>query len=262
MVQENNILSNYYSQNQIKKYLIQFMSIFSGLQVSVGKNDFNSQSNLIRVPVVHGSKDRVVAHILARNSPNVPVKLPLLSVRFTDMELAVDRMAGMRTVDATVAFPRGGVFPDDLKTVHRLKPIPWRIKGEVNVLTSNLHHQYEILEQIALIFDPDLIIYTSDDPHDHTSINRVSLLSVDNEENYPAGQERRILSISFSFQIDAWISAPVEVKEDLIAKIKVRIQNIGESTTLKEVKEVAASRGITDEYETLFDIDELDPPKS
>lgn len=237
------------------------MTIFSGLQVSVGKNDFNSESNLIRVPVIHGSKDRVVAHIMARNSPNIPIKLPVISARFADMELALDRMTGMRTVDSSVTFPRGGVFPDDLRTIERLKPIPWRIRGEVNVLTSNLFHQYEILEQIALIFDPDLYLYTSDDPDDHTAIHKVMLTSIDNEENYPAGGERRILSVNLSFQIEAWLSAPVNVRDNIISKIKVRIQSLEEADTLEEVKEIAASRGIEEDYENIFDIDDLDPPQ-
>lgn len=261
MVQENNILSNYYSQEQIKKYLIQFMAIFSGLQVSVGKNDFNSDTNLIRVPIIHGSKDRVVAHIIARNSPNVPVKLPILSARFTDMELALDRLSGQRTIDSAVTFPRGGVFPDDLRTIEKLKPIPWRFKGEVNVLTTNLFHQYEILEQIALIFDPDLYLYTSDDPDDHTAIHKVILLSVDNEENYPAGSERRILSVNLTFQIEAWISAPVGVRDNIIRKIKIRIQNLDNASNFDDVKEIAASRGMEDDYENIFDIDDLDPPE-
>jgi len=236
------------------------MAIFSGLQVSVGKNDFNSESNLIRVPVIHGSKDRVVAHIMARNSPNIPVKLPILSVRFSDMELALDRMSGMRTIDKSVTFPRGGVFPDDLRTIEKLKPIPWRIRGEVNILTSNLFHQYEILEQIALIFDPDLLLYTSDDPDDHTAIHRVMLMSIDNEENYPAGGERRILSLNLSFQIEAWLSAPVNVRDDIIQKIKLRIQNLEKAASFEEVKQIAASRGMEDDYENIFDIDDLDPP--
>lgn len=236
------------------------MSIFSGLQVSVGKNDFNSQTNLIRVPVVHGSKDRVVAHILARNTPNIPIKLPTISARFVNMELALDRLSGSRTIDSSVTFPRGGVFPDDLRTIEKLKPIPWRIQAEVNILTSNLFHQYEILEQIALIFDPDLLLYTSDDADDHTAIHRVMLTSIDNEENYPPGEERRILSVNLFFQVEAWLSAPVDVRDNLIRKIKVRIQNLNEADSFDDVREIAASRGVEDEYENIFDIDDLDPP--
>jgi len=237
------------------------MAIFSGLQVSIGKNDFNSESDLIRVPIIHGSKDRVVAHIMARNSPNVPVKLPVISVRFTDMEIALDRLSGQRTVTSDVTFPSGGVFPDDLRTVEKLKPIPWRFKGEVNVLTSNIYHQYEIIEQIALMFTPDLYLYTSDDPDDWTAIHRVLMLSVDNEENYPPGSERRILSVNFSFQIEAWLSAPVHVRDNIIRKIKLRIQNMQNSNSFAEIKQNAASRGLEEDYENIFDIDELDPPE-
>lgn len=261
MVAETNLLNNYYNQRQIRKYLVQFMAIFSGVQVNVGKNDFNSESNLIRVPVVHGSKDRVVAHIMARNSPNVPIKLPTISVRFTDMELPTDRLSGTRTTNTHTTFPRGGVFPDDLKTVQKLKALPWRLRGEVNILTSNLDHQYQIVEQIALLFDPDLLVYTSDDPDDWTSIHKVMLISVDNEENYPPGSERRILSVNMGFQIEAWLSAPVNVLDNIITKLRVRIQNVDDGDSFAEIKQNAASRGLEEDYENIFDIEDLDPPE-
>jgi len=261
MSYENNILNDHYHQEQITKYLIQFMAIFSGLQVTIGKNDFDSKSNLIRVPIVHGSKDRVVAHIMARNSPNVPIKLPVLSARFVDMELALDRLSGQGTTHTHTTLPRGGIFPDDIQTVKKLKSVPWRFRGEVNILTSNLYHQYEILEQIALLFNPDLYLFTSDDPDDWAAIHKVMLVSVDNEENYPAGSERRILSVNLSFQVEAWMSAPSEVRDNVIQKIKARIQAMDGATSLEDAKELAASRGMEDGYETIFDIDDLDPPE-
>ena len=65
---ETPTLGNYYYNEQFKKHIVQFMAIFSGLKVSSGKNDFNSASNLITVPVVYGSRDRVVSHIFSEQT--------------------------------------------------------------------------------------------------------------------------------------------------------------------------------------------------
>lgn len=238
------------------------MSIFSGLQVRVGENDYNSESDLMKVPIVHGSKDRVVAHILAGNTPNMPVKLPMIATHIVGVEMAMDRMKGQGTTHTHTTINRGDIFPDDLKTVTKLMPIPYRFMVELTVLSSSLEQKYEILEQIFLLFRPELQINTSDDADDWTSLTYARLNDIMMEENYPAGSEKRILATTMNFQVHAWMSAPYKVREDIIQKIKVRIQNIEESRTFKDVIENAASRSVdgTDEYENIFDVSDLDPP--
>ena len=263
MTTENSTLNDYYFQDQIRKYLIQFMAIFSGMQVQSGKNDFdNTDSNLIQVPVVHGSKDRVVAHILADHNPNMPVKLPIMAAHITAIEMAMDRFKGQGQTHTHVTFQRGDVFPEDLQTVHKLMPIQYRFMVELNILTSSISQKYEILEQIFLLFRPELQFNTSDDPDDWTALNYVRLNSIGLEENYPSGEEQRILSTSLQFQFIAHISAPIKVKNQTVQKIKARIQNIEESRTFEQVKENAAARGgnIEEEYKNIFDVSDLDPP--
>lgn len=264
MTVENSTLDDYYFQGQIEKYMVQFMAIFGGLKVSTGSNSYNSEPDFIRVPIVHGSKDRVVAHILADNTPNTPVKLPTMAAHITGVEMATDRMKGQGTTHTHRVFPRGGVFPDDLKTVTKLMPVPYRFMVEVNIMASNLSQKYEMLEQIFLMFRPEIQFNTSDDPNDWTALNYVRLNDTTFEENYPPGSDPRILSTTLNFQFLAWISAPVDVRDNIIQKIKVRIQNIEEFTSVSAVRESAASRGgdVEGEYSTIFDIKDLDPPSN
>ena len=266
MTTENSSLNDYYFQAQIEKYLVQFMAIFSGIQVSTGENEFNSESNLIRIPVVHGSKDRVVAHILADNTPNTPVQLPSIAVDITAIEMATDRMKGQGTTHTHVTFPRGGTFPDDLKTVHKLMPIPYRFGTEINILTSSKFQKYEVLEQIFLLFRPEIQFNTSDDPDDWTALNYVRLNDITLEENYPSGSDPRILSTTINFQFVAWMSAPALIRENIVQKIKARITTLEKTglSTIAELKESAASRegGVEDEYSTIFDVKDLYPPKN
>lgn len=259
----NRTLNNYYYQEQIRKYLIQFMAIFSGLQVSVGEGgDLEKrQTNLVKVPIIQGSKDRVVAALLASNSPNVPIRLPAMAAHITGIQLAVDRMKGQGTHHTHKYFPRGGVFPDDLKTVKKLMPIPYYLQAELNIMTSNLKHKYEILEQILLLFRPDLWFHTSEDPNDWTAINVVTLNDISLEEAYPAGTEPRILSTTLNFQFLAYMSAPVEVRENTIQKIKLRIKALEGLESFEDFAVDVASKIDPHEFDNIFDIKDLNPPE-
>lgn len=266
MTTQNSTLNDYYFQAQIEKYLVQFMAIFSGIQVSAGKNEDEISDNLMRVPVVHGSKDRVVAHILADNNPNTPVQLPSIAAHITAIEMATDRMKGQGTTHTHVTFPRGEVFPDGLKTVTKLMPIPYRFGVEVNILASSIHQKYELLEQIFLLFRPEIQFNTSDDPDDWTALNYVRLNDIGLEENYPSGSDPRIISTSLSFQFLAWMSSPVLIRDNIVQKIKARVQTLEdlEISTIDQLHESAASRegGVEEDYSTIFDVSKLDPPEN
>jgi len=258
----NAILNDYYYQGQIRKYMIQFMAIFSGMQVSVGKNRFDSQSDLIRVPIIHGSKDRVVSAILASNSPNIPTRLPIMSAHILSVQQAQDRMKGQGTTLTNVEFPRGGTFPDDLKSVTKLMPIPYYFGVELNLMSSNLQHKYEMLEQVFLLFRPDLWFQTSDDRNDWTAINAVQLNNVNLEENYPAGSDPRILSTNLEFQFLAHMSAPALIRDNVIQSIKLRIQGLKDLEEFDSFEQEVASRPSDGEYSNIFDISEMGPPKN
>jgi len=258
---ENSTLNDYYYQAQIEKYMIQFMAIFAGLQVSTGKNKNNSETDLVKVPIIHGSKDRVAAAILANNSPNIPVRLPAMNAHITGIQMAHERMKGQGTTHTHTTFPRGGVFPDDIKAISKRMPIPYYFQVELNILSSNLKHKYEMLEQIFLLFRPDLWFNTSDDENDWTTLNEVKLNSVALEENYPAGSESRILSSTLEFQFLAYMSAPMKVRNNIIQSIKVRLKALEGSESFEDFKVDAASKSIDDQYDNMFDISDLDPPE-
>lgn len=257
---KNAILNDYYFQNQIRKYMVQFMAIFSGMQVSIGENDNDSETELMRIPIIHGTTDRVVSALLSSNSPNIPTRLPIMTANLMSIQLAQDRMKGQRTSLTNTEFPRGGVFPDDVKSVTKLMPVPYYFGVELNLLASNLKHKYEMLEQIFLLFSPDLWFFTSDDESDWTAINAVQLNDITLEQNYPPGSEPRILSTTINFQFVAYMSAPAKIQDNVIQKIKLRIQDFANLEDFSNFEEEVAARPTEGEYTNIYDISELDPP--
>jgi hypothetical protein len=220
---------NFYYNQQLRKHIVQFMAIFSGMKVSIGKNDFDSASNLITVPVLYGSRDRVVSYIFSEQTQNKMIKLPMMSVGLIGLDLARDRLAGQNQERKEVKLKRGGTIPDDLQQHTKLKPVPYEITMELAINASNTDQHFQILEQIMLLFNPSLQIQVSDAYGNQQSIIEVFLQSLNLEENYPAGTDSRIVSSTLTFQYIMYLASPVNLKDEIIKSIQIRINGAGES---------------------------------
>lgn len=218
-------VEHYYYNSQIKKYLIQFQNIFTGMHVLVGKNDVRDEG-LIPVPTQYGSRDRVSAAILASNTQNKPIRLPVMSTYLTGIEMAPELRTGVGGTRSETYVPRGGIFPDDIKLVKQYKPVPYKLTAELSIYTSNMEQHFQILEQIMMLFDPILQIQTNDNAFDWAKITTVELLGIRFEENYPAGVDRRMIVTGLEFVFPIYISAPVDLKSTYIHDIYLRLATL------------------------------------
>ena len=223
-------LDNYFYNNQFRKHIVQFMAIFSGLKVSVGKNDLESQTNLMEVPVIYGSRDRVVSHIFSENTQNKMLRLPIMGAQLIALQIASDRLSGQNQERKTVHLKRGGSIPDDLQQHTMLKPLPYEVTMELSINTTNTDHQFQMLEQILLLFNPSLQIQVSDAYGDQQSILEVFLGGINLEENYPAGTDSRIVSSTLIFTFIMYLSGPVNLRNEIIKSIIVRIGAFNNAT--------------------------------
>ena len=221
-------LENYFYNSQLKRSFVQFMAIFSGLKVSIGKNKFDSATNLIEVPIVYGSRDRVVSYIFQEQTQNKMLRLPTMSAAMTSIRLSRDRLAGQNQIRKEVKVRRGGTIPDDLVQHSMLKPVPYEVTMELSINTSNTDSQLQMLEQIMLLFNPSLQIQLSDVFGDQTAIMEVEMQDVNLDENYPAGNDERIISSALTFTYIMNLSGPVDLRDEIIKEIKVRFGNIDE----------------------------------
>lgn len=213
----------YYYNRQLTNYILQFMAIFSGLQVQVGKWN-GADEQLISVPIHYGDQDRVVAAILADNTQNKPIKLPAMSAYMRGFEIARDRMHGTGVERRNTYVPVGGLVPNDIQVIHQRTPTPYDMDVELSIWASNSDQHFQILEQIMPLFDPQLNIQTSDSVFDMARLTSVELVSGPMmDANYPAGPERRFAKSTLVFRLPIWISTPAEVKADFVERIYMRI---------------------------------------
>lgn len=252
-------LQHYYYNNQLKKYIIQFMNIFYGMQVEVGKRD-DQEPQLVSVPVQYGYKDRVVASILSEGTQNKPLRLPTMSAYLNEVRLAPELRRGIGQQRRQTYLPTGGLFPDDIKTIHQLMPIPYRATMELSVYTSNTDQRFQIMEQILMLFDPIVQIQTTDAVFDWTKLTTVELEGVNFDDNYPTGTDRRIMIVNFTFNLPIYISAPANVREEYIRDIYVRLGTIGSSAeTGEDVMAEFDTQGV--DYEKWFSLEDIILPE-
>jgi hypothetical protein len=218
------MIANYFYEGQLRSYLLQFCNIFTGLQVQTGKGECDVPE-FITVPISIGSRDRVVAAIQAGNTQNRPFSVPAMVANMTSLALSPNRK-GVGIVDRRTFLPAGGVYPNDLRTVTRVMPIPYIMTTELSIYASNTQQMHQILEQLLMLFDPVLQIQTSDSALDWTKIASVELVGLNNEENYPPGGDRRMITWSLSFDMPIYISAPVDIKDDVVKKIVIKLGDL------------------------------------
>lgn len=214
----------FFYEGQLRKYLTQLANVFVGLKVQTGNGEC-AEPELISVPIRIGSKDRVVAAIEAGNTQNKPFSLPMLALHMTGLSLPASRK-GIGVIDRRVYLPEGGIYPTDLKTIERLMPIPFVMNVDVGIYASNTDQLYQILEQLLVLFDPILQIQTSDSATDWTKITTVQLTNINNEENYPAGGDRRVLNWTLSFEMPIYLTLPANIKEELVKSVIIKLGNL------------------------------------
>jgi len=79
-------MQQFFYDQQIKRYLEQFMRLFAGLSVRMGV-DKNGTEIFQRVPVRYGDTSRMVAHILSNNSENALNTVPMISVHIQSFSM-------------------------------------------------------------------------------------------------------------------------------------------------------------------------------
>lgn len=218
------MINFYHYEGQIRGYLLQFCNIFAGLKVQTGKGECD-EPEFITVPITIGSRDRVVAALQAGNTQNKSFSLPMMAANMTALNMSQSRK-GTGVVDSRVFLPAGGVYPDDLRVVQRVMPIPYTMTVDLSICTSNTQQTHQVLEQLLMLFDPTLQIQTSDAAFDWTKLSSVELVGLSNEENYPAGSDRRIINWTLTFDIPIYISAPIDIKDALVRKVIIQIGDL------------------------------------
>src|SRR6056300_144497 len=198
---------DYWYDEQIKRYLIQLIRVFSNFKV---REFTKSGVKYNRVPARYGDSSRMVASILRNNSENVVNSAPFIAVTIGSIQPARDRTHEPFLVDTTQVAEREynkdqGVYTSDqgnLYTTQRYMPVPYNMTINVDIWTTNTDTKLQILEQIFVLFNPSIQLQSNDNPLDWSSVFEVELTDIAwSSRSVPAGVDESIDIASLTFAI-------------------------------------------------------------
>ena len=215
-------LQQFFYDQQIRRFIIQFMRMVSNFQVEFGK-DRNGVTALQRVPVVYGDSSRQVANVIKQGSENYLNSVPVMAVYIAGLTYDRDRVQNptyvgkMQLRERYLDSATGSYSTQqgDTLSVERLMPVPYSLTLKLDIWTSNTEQKLQLIEQIGTLFNPALEIQSTDNYIDWTSLSYVLLTDIQwTSRSVPAGVDVSQIDIAtLTFQLPIWISSPALVRK-------------------------------------------------
>ena len=256
---------DYWYDAQIRRYLTQFMRIFSGFKVSEGVRDGSTYYN--RVPVRYADMQRMVAHILKKGSENMVNSTPFIACSINSLLIARDRVHEPMLVDKLQIAERqfdstanaystsanASTRPGNLYSTDRYMPVPYNLTMQVDIWSGNTDQKLQLLEQILILFNPSIQLQQNTNPLDWTSVFEVELTDMQwSNRSVPAGVDETIDVSTLTFTLPIWLSPPAKVKRQKI--INTIVNNIYDTSSISNL---GYDEDIYDFFRTLDDDFEL-----
>jgi len=225
-------MAQFFFDNQIRRFLIQFARIFSDWQVTKGKDPAGNDI-LIRVPIQYGDASRMAQAQISNNSASSLPSAPLITYNITGLEYDQSRTQDPYFVDKLSIRQRTfnqdtGQFEQtqgQAYTVERLMPVPYKLSVNVDFWTTNYNQKLELIEQLGVLFNPALEIQSTDNFIDWTSLSVVYQDGLTfSSRTIPQGSGNPVDIMSWKFHMPIWISGPAKIKKlGVIQKIVASI---------------------------------------
>lgn len=224
---------NYFYDAQLRRYIAQFIRIFSDIKFKVGPDE-NGVIEFRRIPVVYGDPQRQAAAVAKGATQNGLNPVPMMAAWVSGIEMASDRRqepyyeskihgSERELKDGIYTENRGNNF-----TVERHMPVPYKLNMQLDIWTSNTESKLQILEQLLVIFNPMIQLQQTSNVLDWTSIFEVELTDIVwTSRSIPTGtdDERDVATLNFSLGI--WINPPAKLKRQrLINSIVTNVTTI------------------------------------
>ena len=236
-------MAQYFYDNQIRRFLIQFAKIFSNWEVTKGK-DPNGNDILVRVPIQYGDSSRQASTIIANNSASNLPSAPLITYYINGLEYDQRRTQEPFFVEKQQVRQRA--YDSDTEsyktvqgqafTVEKLMPVPYTLRLNVDFWTTNYQQKLEIIEQLGTLINPSLELQSQDNYIDWTSLTVVYQDGLTfSSRTIPQGTGNPIDVMSWKFYIPIWLTTSSKLKKyGVINKI---IASIFEGKTQQDMQD-------------------------
>ena len=233
---------DFFYDAQIRRYLVQFMRIFSNIKIRNGP-DANGLYTIQRVPIMYGDPSWMVAQLIKGASENTLLPNPMFSAYIDSIKMAPNRRQDTQYVGKVSTVEREfdaltqtyGSGPGVRQDVDRYMPVPYDAFFKLDVWTPNITTKLQIFEQIAILFNPSIQLQQNSNLLDWTSIFEVWLEDYTfTNRSIPQGSEDERDVMSFKFKVPIWINPPAKLKRSgLIAEIVTHVFSVSDVPDIK-----------------------------
>ena len=225
----------YFYDEQIRRYILQFVRLFSEFSVKMGKDDAGNDL-FQKIPVRYGDATRMASHVMKQNSENMMNVVPMLSVYITDLSFTPDRRQYPQHVEKVEVYEKA--FDDttstykeeigDTYTIERYMPVPYNLTFSVDVWSSNTDQKLQIIEQLLVLFNPSINIMTSDNEFDWSALTYTEMINVNwSIRQVPVGVDDIIDVATIQFLTPIWLNPPAKVhRQTIIHTIISKLQEM------------------------------------
>lgn len=214
---------DYWYDDQIRRYLLQLVRVFSHFQV---RERTSSGDSYNRVPVIWGRASRDVASIIRKNSENSIIPSPQIALSINDIRYIPERAQApfyqdvRQTVEREFNTDTGQYevdTPGNMYTIERYMPVPYNMIIQIDILTSNTDDKFQLLEQMMVLFNPGIELQSNSNAIDWTSVFYINLTDVRwASYTIPNGTDDELDVATLQFEVPIWISPPAKVKRQSI----------------------------------------------
>lgn len=234
----------YFYDEQLRRYITQFMRILGGFSVKTGKGRDGTEK-FIQVPVRYGDINRMAAHIMKNQSENMINTVPFISCYITDMQTSADRRTNPTHVSSVQVYEKkfdaaNSKYIDgevgNTYTIDRHMPVPYDITMQVDIWTSNSDQKFQLMEQLLVLFNPSINIKLNDNPFDWTNLTYAELTNVVwSVRQVPQGTDDIIDVAALNFTLPIYINPPARVRrQTLIHTILTDVKRLNDSDNMTE----------------------------
>ena len=206
----------FFYDGQIRRYLTQIIRVFSNFSYQDGDGE------LRRVPCMYGDITRQVGSIIRENSENKLPSAPRIGVYITSLQMDRARLSDSSYI-SKINLREKDFDPETSSylaqqakgyTVERLHPTPYTLAINIDVWSTSTDQKLQILEQIFMLFNPDLEFQTTDNYVDWTSLTTLYLEDINfSSRSIPVGTQDDIDVATIGFTAPIYISPPTKVKK-------------------------------------------------
>ena len=233
----------------LKKYTALFGTLFNDLKIERKLEDVATQ--LIKVPLMYGPKDRMIARVL--QDPNLDRGSAIITLPALSYEMGNPTYDPKRAVQATIR--HSAIDPtDDAKKIYQYSPVPYNIPYKLWILSKTIEDGHKILEMILPTFRPDWSVsaHLVESMNEKRDISIV-LDSVSKTDSYEDGMKKvRYIIWELDFTLKGYFYGPITSSKVIkFVEVNLFVPNVPDGQietvvgTLDPIETIKITPGLT-----------------